>query len=153
MGPHWSYSGFIDFRVRLAAEIGITLKNMPGFESLARKETNTNVAQVRDALLRLLLGPDMMEVIQNVPPPKSMLKWPSPEREPLVLLLNHSDCDGKLSAKECGAIFPRLLEIAKTWSAKEDLEHMAESYDRHQALMLADMMERAAKENLTLVFC
>lgn len=151
--PHWSYSGFTDFRVRLAAEIGITLKNMPGFELLARKEADANVVLVRDALLVGLLGPGMMEAIRNVPPPRSKLKWPSPDREPLVLLLSHSDCDGKLSGEQCAAIFPRLREIASKWSAKEDLEHLAESYDRQNAMLLADMMEQAAKENLTLVFC
>jgi hypothetical protein len=30
-GAHWSYSGFHDFRVKLAAEIGIDLNNMWGF--------------------------------------------------------------------------------------------------------------------------
>ena len=36
---------------------------------------------------------------------------------PLVPLLNHSDCDGELSAAECAQILPRLTEVHAKWSA------------------------------------
>lgn len=34
--------------------------------------------------------------------------WPSPTAEPLVYLLDHSDCDGEIEAKHCTAIADRL---------------------------------------------
>lgn len=34
--PHWSYSGFGDFRKRLAESIGITLEEMKGFSPIGK---------------------------------------------------------------------------------------------------------------------
>lgn len=38
-------------------------------------------------------------------------EWPDAEKEPLVHLLNHSDCDGEIESKHCAAIADRLSEI------------------------------------------
>ena len=38
-------------------------------------------------------------------------QFPSTDDEPLVLLIDHSDCDGDLSAEECGKVAKRLTEI------------------------------------------
>ena len=42
-------------------------------------------------------------------------EWPDPKEEPLVYLLNHSDCDGHLGRKKCEALGPRLRKFIETW--------------------------------------
>lgn len=37
--------------------------------------------------------------------------WPSPDTEPLVHLLNHSDCDGQIESQHCAAIADRLAAL------------------------------------------
>ena len=39
------------------------------------------------------------------------MEWPDPKEDPLILLLRHSDCDGEISAKDCGPIAARLMSI------------------------------------------
>jgi hypothetical protein len=65
--------------------------------------------------------------------------------DPIVPLLNHSDCDGVLSPEECRSIAPRLRELVRNWPA--------EDYDRYQAEMLAEGMDSAAEEGVALEFC
>ncbi len=59
-------------------------------------------------------------------------------KSPLKYLLNHSDCDGQISAKRCGKIWPELKNILLQW----DPAH----YDVEMGLLLCDGMEQAAKE-------
>lgn len=70
-------------------------------------------------------------------------EWPSPLNEPIIDLLNHSDCDGNLSPEQCEAIAPRLRELAS---------NLADPYHRAMGLMLAEGMEAAAQENAFLEF-
>lgn len=51
------------------------------------------------------------------------------EEDPLLLLLNHSDCDGGLTASECLWLLPRLVQTVRGWPL--------EDYDREQAFRLA----------------
>jgi hypothetical protein len=39
-------------------------------------------------------------------------EWPPMQDEPLVVLLNHSDCDGEISWQDCEPLARRLDEIA-----------------------------------------
>lgn len=39
------------------------------------------------------------------------LSWEPYRSDPLVLLLDHSDCDGELAAEDCGRIADRLDEL------------------------------------------
>lgn len=34
----------------------------------------------------------------------------------LKILFNHSDCDGKLTARECKLIYPRVRDLTKDWN-------------------------------------
>jgi hypothetical protein len=65
--------------------------------------------------------------------------------DPITLLINHSDCDGQLTAEECGKIAPRLREMVTPWPEGD--------YDKRQALLLADGMDKCAKKKRPLVFC
>jgi hypothetical protein len=53
--------------------------------------------------------------------------------------LNHSDCEGHLTPKQCRVIAPRLKELVKDWPD--------EDYDKITALILAnDMLELVKKK-------
>ena len=114
---HWSYSGFNDFRARLAADIGIKLGEMEGFTFITR------------------IGGGIESE------PKSWDKV----SDLIKPFLDHSDCDGQLSAEECGAIAPRLRELVANWP-KQD-------YDSVKALTLAGNMEECARDGVALIFC
>lgn len=58
-------------------------------------------------------------------------------------LLVHSDCDGEMSPAECARVAPRLRELVADWP---------DDYDKFNAFLLAEGMERAAEENEPLVF-
>jgi len=104
---HWSYSGFMRFRIKLAKEIGLDLETMHGFGGIQ--------------------------------------EWPDAENEPLVYLLDHSDCDGELFPEQCAIVAPRLLEIVSKWDIKER--------DAQQAILLAEGMKKCAEKGEVLVFC
>jgi hypothetical protein len=109
---HWAYSGFMRFRIRIAATLGINLERMEGF--------------TRDS---------------NVSNPTS---WDTIDDD-IKVLLNHSDCDGELSPEECRKVAPRLREIVSPWPDDD--------FDKQQALLLADGMDKVAKNNEPLEFC
>jgi len=127
---HWSYSGFNRFRERLVAEVGICLPLMEGFYG---KVENT----------KLQMG---LEIVDNHLSwlPKNPLKWDN-IIDPLVSFLNHSDCEGELTSKECEEVAPRLRIIVANWD-DDDV------YKMH-ALLLADGMDKCVKENVPLEFC
>ena len=105
--PRWSYSGFMRFRERLAAEAGLgELRRFEGFGG-ARE-------------------------------------WPQVFDESLVLLLNHSDCEGELSPESCALIAPRLREVIERWPEDD--------YDRQSGERLATYMEACAAHSTPLIF-
>ena len=115
---HWAYSGFFRFRQRLAAAIGImNLEQMENF------------------------GP----MFEQQGPNRPLVPWDKWLGDPIVDLINHSDCDGKLSAKQCAKIAPRLREIIAPWS---DDDH-----DKRQATNLAEGMDWCADNTKPLGFC
>jgi hypothetical protein len=116
----WSYSGFNDFRTRLARVIGITLNDMSGFGFLAEKAGKQS---------------------KNI-------DW-SEVDDPIVPLLDHSDCEGELDPKTCAKVAPRLRELLD----KMDSDTTEERYDREQGLLLVEAMKQAAKTKKPLKFC
>lgn len=107
----WAYSGFNDFRERLAALVGIDLWSMRGFSHSRRKGDGTDGKE-----------------------------WPSAESEPLVHLLNHSDCDGHLTPGQMEVLVPRLSELLL----------QIDGYDREQgeALLCGMVAAMSLGENL-----
>ena len=57
-------------------------------------------------------------------------------KDPIKDLLDHSDCDGYLTPRQCRKIYPRLLELVKNWSDDD--------YDKQKAIELANGMKKAA---------
>ena len=59
-------------------------------------------------------------------------------------LLDHSDCDGELTVKECKMVAPRLKQLIKKWP---------ESYDKIQAHKLINDMLNCVEKKVPLTFC
>ena len=135
-GAHWSYSGFMAFRKRLAREIGVDLECMAGF---APPESLIDMSAKDWDLLGFGIKPERFNMSWNG------------VNDTLVPLLNHSDCDGSLSADECCTIAPRLREIVQRWTDDPE-QDQGEAYDKRQALLLADGMEQCAREGRALEF-
>jgi len=75
--------------------------------------------------------------------PKANRSWEH-IKNPLVTLLNHSDCDGWILPRDCKAIEPLLREAVSHWPDNH--------YDKKMALRLADGMKKAAKTKRGLEF-
>lgn len=115
----WAYSGFNRFRERLADEVGIDLRKMKGFQPL---ELNDE---------------------QGLEWDKKAIDW-NTVKNPLKPFLNHSDCDGQISAKKCGTIAEIINNIVSKWD-KDD-------YDTRQANELVKTMRNCFKNNKPLIF-
>lgn len=70
--------------------------------------------------------------------------WIEVPPDPIVWLLNHSDCDGDLTPDQCKTLGPRLLELVARWP---DIDH-----DTVNARMLAKGMKQAADHGVPLRF-
>lgn len=78
----------------------------------------------------------------------SYLDWPN--KNPIEELLNHSDCDGELSAESCEEIAPILEGIIGGWG--EDPTDQ-KNYDTIMGLCLVAAMRECAEERADLIFC
>jgi len=116
----WSYLGFHAFRKRLANTIGIDLENMQGF---SKKH------------------PDDINYVKT-----GIIPWDN-VRSPLKYLLDHSDCDGEISSKQCGWIWPILEKIIDLWESSSQNE-----YDILQASNLIVSMKYCYVNNKPLEF-
>ena len=105
------------FRRRLAREIGVCLDAMVGFQS---RVGNTSYDT------------------SGCPIPWSKV------HDPIVPLLNHSDCEGELSPEECRVVAPRLRELVSGWPD--------EDFDKQNALRLAEGMDSADGSGQPLEF-
>ena len=121
----WSYGGFHDFSVRLAAAVGINLDTMHGFAKQRPGESFVAFARRCDA---------------GTP-------WPASD-DPIHRLINHSDCDGEIVAADCRPIAARLREIVAGWP--EDLGDGG--YDKMMALRLAAIMDAAGNAGEAVKF-
>jgi hypothetical protein len=62
---------------------------------------------------------------------------------PIIPFLNHSDCDGQLTPKECGQVGAALIKILINWP---------ESYDRQHGFLLANDLKKCYIKNIPMVF-
>lgn len=154
-GAHWSYSGFNNFRTRLALEAGINLKKMEGFIELDREQT---IKEVGWEGYRKAIKEEYE---------RGKISWDTID-DPLKPFLNHSDCEGELSPEECAQIAPRIRELVERWPDKVTLEvnpefraqmpHYPEQmvmddYDKQHAMLLVRAMEEAVRLDKPLEFC
>lgn len=88
---HGPYSAFMRFRMKLS--------EVAGYGDLLRRE---GFAGIRPPLeLRPVMGEG-----EQAPIP-----WPSPEDDPLVILMCHSDCDGEIAPEWCDRIADCLEQL------------------------------------------
>jgi hypothetical protein len=90
--------------------------------------------------LAKLVGINLMEMVGfggDVP-------WPEPRPDPIHIFLDHSDCDGQLTAEECFEIGPRLVLLSLDLSS---------GYDRKMAYQLGQEMMECGRESRALEFC
>ncbi len=82
-------------------------------------------------------------------------EWDDPYEatgDPIIHLLNHSDCDGILTSWQCNEVYPRLEEILKTWEFTVN-EHADLGYDFRMGKKLVEAMKECAEEGADLIFC
>lgn len=147
----WSYSGFNEFRERLASEIGIVLSEMAGFNGVDKKIISEEGFEAYLEAVRL----------DSLLPKKS---WEE-INDPIVPLLNHSDCEGILKPDICEALANRLEEITENWDHVVLLESPEEwqklgypssmtmtDYHKKQSDKLVAGLRLAAKTNKPVEF-
>jgi hypothetical protein len=72
--------------------------------------------------------------------------YPSQFTEPLVLLIDHADCEGDLSPDQCKRLAPRLKALIAEWNEPDD-------YDRMMGERLVAAMDECARDGRVLEFC
>lgn len=70
--------------------------------------------------------------------------WVQFDGDPLVNLLNHSDCDGDLEDIECEGLASRIRETIRLWDTDD--------YDRLRGEELAEMIDQCSKRGGRVVF-
>ena len=75
------------------------------------------------------------------------MRWPSKEIEPLVVLLDHSDCEGEIAWQDCGPLADRLEQILPTLPAS-DWGHMADPRAKTRQFIDGLRAAAAAQENV-----
>ena len=96
-------------------------------------------ARIRQRLAEQVGLPDYSEIENTADP-----RFEKIIGDAILPLLAHSDCDGKLTPKECRLVAPRLREMVASWPDDD--------YDKRQALELAEGMDAAAKAKQSLRF-
>lgn len=120
----WSYSGFMDFRKRIAKSINIDLEEMEGF---SKKHP---------------VDPEYRKI--------GTYPWEK-IKSPIKHFLNHSDHEGHLNWKHCLLIASQLKVILLLWENNgyyDDCE-----YDATNGLILVAAMEYCHFNKKNLIFC
>ncbi len=79
--------------------------------------------------------------------------WPSKSKEPLVILLNHSDCDGRITVKQLRPLANRLAELLrKTTPEGGFVEWSVEHYWVQKTQTFIRGLRRAAKAGKPVEF-
>ncbi len=74
--------------------------------------------------------------------------WPLYDDEPLVPLLNHSDCEGELWGWQITGLADRILAVSRNWPKGE----APWASDRDKAEELAEVCRRCVEDSGVLVF-
>lgn len=70
--------------------------------------------------------------------------WETLDPDPILVLLNHSDCDGLIPLENCTSLADRLAEL---------VPQMSEYWIKELALDFIDSLRLAVKDNSDLEFC
>ena len=75
--------------------------------------------------------------------------WPDATKEPLVYLLNHSDCDGEIASEHCAAIADRLETLIPMLPQEADGGHIGDWKKCTQRWIDGLRMAAESGENVT----
>lgn len=78
--------------------------------------------------------------------------WKNPKEDPIIYLLDHSDCDGILTLYQMESLIPRLREIIDSWEFTEK-QNEDLGYDFRMGKNLIEAMEECVRESADLIFC
>jgi len=115
----WSYSGFINFRKRIAKACGTDLLEMEGFKENGHPWEYPWIGTLGD----------------------------------LIPFMNHSDCDGHLTAKQCRLAAVRLRQVIELLKCFVKYNESLYDHDIINGTKLAEAMECCALERRHLRFC
>lgn len=109
----WSapYSAFARFREYIAEAAGVPLALMQGFYDEPSEVALSFVAPAPGGpACRSHHGPSLWQWIRDVRA-WLPLSWESWEADPIVILLDHSDCEGDIDPADAGRVADRLEEL------------------------------------------
>lgn len=89
------------------------------------------------------IGLDLNEMQGYTEPPEAGKSWDK-IKDPIKYLLNHEDCEGTLTPRQCALIAPRLIELTQYWDDKD--------FDKIRARQLSVGMKQAASKKQKLEF-
>lgn len=139
---HGPYSSFGRWREEVARAVGVPLPLMEGFyRGDAPAEQMAWAAPREGGPLGGYNGVALHMWIERVQP-ELPIKWESLRPDPIHILLDHSDCDGEIAAKDCLPLAERLEEIAPRLP-DEPTWHRGEGA-RAKALQFAAGLRKAA---------
>lgn len=104
----WSYSGYGEFRKKIAAQVGIDLYQMDGFHNVDKSVLSIQGWEA----YREAIEADLSQ---------EKISWDT-VGDPIKILLNHSDCEGQIPSDQCEVLADRLEEIIKDWPERVRLK-------------------------------
>lgn len=120
------YSAFMRWRIALAKAAGFPpLRLMEGFYEPPSEEAMKWAApRTGGPLCGSHYGPSLHGWIERHTA-EFPISWAPFKKDPLYILLDHSDCDGEIAAKHCEPLADRLLalipKMPKEWREKTEL--------------------------------
>jgi len=113
----WSgpYSMFMRWRTWLAKQIGLPLGLMRGFYEWEWEDNDLDFSRHYNSIVNAdrECGRMYWKTLCGMEGLGKPIRWPSEEQEPLVLLLHHSDCDGRLRWFDCKRLAIRLGKVLR----------------------------------------
>jgi hypothetical protein len=105
---------FHRWRTWLAAQAGIPLGVMAGFSKWQYEQSDADALPPGDC---------KREAIQALVDLGEPMPWAALDGDPLVCLLSHSDCDGKIPWWKCKALALRLTGLYRDTAGNDKLGH------------------------------
>jgi hypothetical protein len=107
----WSYSGYGEFRKKIATQVGIDLYQMDGFHNVDKSVLPIRFFSTWD---RTAKDWEAYREAIEADLSQEKISWDTVD-DPIKILLNHSDCEGQIPADQCEVLADRLEEIIKDW--------------------------------------
>jgi hypothetical protein len=124
---HGPYSMFMRWREWIASQVGIPLRLMQGFVEYYPEEKDVSWS---DVLCHASVGDQwkrgfmILHMLTSLAPlGEQQIRWDMMKHDPLWILLNHSDCEGKIKWWYCKRIAERLMQIYRSSKNNDVLGH------------------------------